>query len=326
MRVLVTGASGFIGGKICDRLSQLGIEFTCCGRRQSSRNHYFRCDLAEPLTAVPMAVDAVIHCAARSSPWGSRTQFNRDNVIATQSIVEYCRQNGFPKLVFISSSSVYYRNCDQFDITEQTPQAKYPINRYAATKQISEQVVRSYEGPWVIARPRAVFGPGDTVLLPRILKAARAGRLPILTRNESPVVGDLIYIDNLVDYILASTTNANVTGEFNLTNNQPVAINEFLLGIFRQLGLPEPKRKLSVRTAMLAATALEYFQRCFAPKDEPAITRFGVHVFAYSKTFDVSKSLEQLGKPRVSIDQGVQWTVAELLESTRSLEADSQLQ
>src|SRR5262249_38661197 len=133
--------------------------------------------------------------------------------------------------VFLSSSSVYYRPCHQFGITEETPLPERPVNHYAATKRKAESLVAAYPGPWVILRPRAVFGPGDTVLFPRILRAAQAGRLPLLVA-DGPVTGDLIYIENLVDYTVRAATDPLVRGCFNLTNNEPVPVLDFLLDIF----------------------------------------------------------------------------------------------
>jgi 2-alkyl-3-oxoalkanoate reductase len=315
MQTLVTGASGYIGGKICDRLDLLGMAYRSCGRRNVNRPNYFRCDLA--CGNLPNdSFGVVIHAAARSSPWGSKAAFQRDNVQATENVINYCRKIGLPKLVFISSSSVYYRNCHQLNISEQTEFAARPVNQYAATKQTAEKLVRSYEGEWVILRPRAVFGPGDTVLLPRILSAARQNKLPLFTTTGPPVIGDLIYIDNLVDYILNAAQSRNIVGEFNLTNNQPIEINGFMLDILQRLGIAAPRRKLSVKTAMRGATALEWIHRLLVPWKEPAITRFGVHVFAYSKTFDVAKSIQAMGQPNITIEEGVRRTVEELVDSS----------
>lgn len=312
MRVFVTGASGFIGGKICDRFEQLDFPLLCCGRRTCQRSGYFSWDLSNSLKPIPDTIDVVVHAAARSSPWGSKAQFHKDNIQATLNIVEFCRTNGFPKLVFISSSSIYYRSCDQWNITEACEPAKPPINRYAGSKQIAEKIVQSYEGPWAILRPRAVFGPDDTVLLPRILAAARQGRLPLFTTQGNPVIGDLIYIDNLVHYVVQASLTPGIVGDFNLTNNQPIEINAFLLDIFRKLNISEPKRRVSVQTAMLGAGLLELFHHLFLPWKEPVLTRFGVHVFAYSKTFDVAKSIAAMGEPKVSIEEGVRRTVESL--------------
>src|SRR5205823_12873328 len=151
-------------------------------------------DLTNPLPEFGEPFDVVIHAAARSSPWGSRREFERQNVEATQHVIDYCHAHGKPRLIFISSSSVFYRSGHQHGITEETPMPETAVNHYAATKQAAEERVKRYEGNWVILRPRAAFGPHDTVLLPRILEAARAGRLPRLVSPDGPAVGDVIYI------------------------------------------------------------------------------------------------------------------------------------
>ena len=286
----------------------MGWDVTGVGRRAMDRPGYVAHDLAEALP-FDRSFDAVIHAAARASPWGRRADFERQNVLATKNVIDHCVAHGMPKLVFISSSSVYYADRHQLGITEETPMPAKAVNDYAATKRRAEELVRRYPGEWVILRPRAVFGPRDTVLLPRILEAARRGKLPLLIAPDGPAVGDLIYIDNLIDCIVRAATDRGIRGAFNLTNNEPVVIQDFLFELFRRLALPAPRRRVSVRTAMLAAGAIELVHRLFLPRSEPAITRFGIHVFAYSKTFDVSKMLAAMGPPRVSLAEGLERTV-----------------
>jgi 2-alkyl-3-oxoalkanoate reductase len=307
--VLVTGSSGFIGSQLCRYFENLGHVVWGIGRRElvNTTYHYHRHDLTQPLP-LSLKSDIVVHAAALSSPWGSRKAFEQHNVLATQNVLEYCKQTE-AKLVYISSSSVYYKNEHQLGITEQTPLPEKAINLYAATKRKAEELVREYSGDWLILRPRAVFGPEDTVLFPRILRAAKAGRLPLLKSKDGPVLGDLIYIETLCDYIAQASLDPNITGEFNLTNNQPIVMLEFLLDIFKRLGLPEPKRTVPVERAMLFARVLEGVYT-FLPGQEPPITRFGVSVFAYSKTFDVSKTLNLLGEPKVSLEEGKKRFVA----------------
>lgn len=248
MKLLVTGASGFVGGKLVERACAAGAwKPFGVGRRALAERDYASIDLSRPFD-LPFAPDVVVHAAARSSPWGSRAEFLRHNVEATQRVIDWCEAHGRPKLIYISSSSVFYRNEHQFGLTEASPIGPAFVNTYAETKFLGEQRVRRYAGPWAILRPRAVFGPGDTVLFPRILAAARAGRLPHFTTDGPPATGDLIYIDSLTDYILRAARDPAIAGDFNLTNAEPVAIMQLLLEIFSALGIAPPSRRLPVRS------------------------------------------------------------------------------
>jgi nucleoside-diphosphate-sugar epimerase len=194
-------------------------------------------------------------------------------------------------------------------MTEETPFPETPINEYARTKLLGEAAVKAYQGPWCILRPRAVFGPGDTVVFPRVLRAARAGTLPWIEADEM-VMGDLIYIDSLVAYIIRAIERC-ATGSYNLTNDHPVPLLAFLGDVLGRLGLPPPTRRMRAKTMMRVATAIEAAYRVLPFLGEPPVTRFGVSVFSYSKTFDVSKALRDLGQPSVpfseAVSQFVEW-------------------
>ncbi len=290
------------------------------GRKPIQDRDYFRWDISKPLPDHLLQrypkPDVILHAAARSSPWGSRRSFYHQNVLGTQNVLHLAKSLEVQKVIFVSSSSVYYEPRDQLGITETSPQALYPVNYYAASKQQSEALVRSFPGAWCILRPRAVYGRGDSVLFPRILAAARTGRLPLLVRRGEPAIGDLVSIQNLVNVFLKAADVPEIFGEFNITDNQAVSINEFLLGIFGRLRLPEPKRHLSVESAFRVARLLEFVYRFSMAWKEPPITRFGVHVFAYSKTFNVQKMLDTFGPPAQSVEEAIddftQWVLSDM--------------
>ena len=306
MKILITGASGFVGRRFMARFAgREDLVIHGVARRSVRDSNYTSIDLAQPFD-VSFAPDVVIHAAARATPWGRIEDYHRDNVDATRHVIDFCGRRGLPRLIYVSSSSVYYQPGNQFNLSEDSPVGPRFVNDYAATKYAGEQLVRAYPGPWVIVRPRAVFGPGDTVLFPRILSAARAGRLPLFTTEGPPAVGDVIYVDTLVDYLLALATRPEIRGCYNLTNNQPVVIQDLLLDVFSRLGLPIPTRRVTVRRAMAAATITEAAYRLLRLRSEPPITTFGVGVFAWSKTLDVTRALTDLGPPSVSIDHGIE--------------------
>jgi len=225
MKMLVTGASGFVGGVITRRARELGWEVRGIGRRSLDEPGYMSVDLTRPFE-LDFHPHVVVHAAARSSPWGRRSEYQAQNVGATRHVLDYCASHGRPHFIYISTAAVLYRNEHQIGMNEQTPVPGEPINEYARTKHQAELLVRGYAGDWCILRPRAVFGPGDTVVFPRILRALKKGRLPLI-ESDRPVIGDLIYIDTLVEYVLRAAEK-RATGLYHLTNGEPVEIYSFL--------------------------------------------------------------------------------------------------
>lgn len=310
--VLVTGVSGFVGGALGQHLRECGYGVLGLSRgepRTGSVDRFAAHDLAQPVPGdlFSHAPEVIVHCAALSSPWASPAAYEKNNVQATANLLDYAARVRARQFVFVSSSSVHYiAGRDQMGLTEESALPADAINRYAATKRRGEKLVTQAGLPCVILRPRAVFGPGDTVLFPRILRAARRGVLPRIVRpdGESPW-GDLIFIDNLSHY-LERAIAAGASGIYNLTNAEPVQMYAFLERIFGRLGIPPPRRRVKVGTAMLAARVFETVSRTLMGYKEPPITRFGVEVMAYSKTFDVRKMTGAFGQPPISISQGVE--------------------
>ncbi len=305
MKLLLTGASGFIGARFMQRFRGTpGLELLGIGRRELADADYRAVDLSQPFS-LDFSPDVVIHAAALSSPFAPRRDYLRHNVDATRNVVAWCRTHGSPKLVYISSSSVHYQPRDQLGMREDDPIGPVFANTYAETKAAGETLVRAYEGAWTILRPRAVFGPGDTVLFPRLLAAAKRGKLPKIVRDAAPAVGDLISVDALVDYMLRAAQRADAVGAFNLSHGEPVVMQDFLAETFRRLGLPPPTRTVPYRVAHMAAHAAELAWTLLPLRGEPPVTRFGIDVLAFSKTFDITRARTILGSPSQTLAEGL---------------------
>jgi 2-alkyl-3-oxoalkanoate reductase len=310
MKLLITGASGFIGGRFLQRFAaQPDLQLLGIGRRALNAPNYRALDLSQrgalDATLREFSPEVVIHAAALSSPFAPRREYLRHNVGATRHVVESCRMHGQPKLIYISSSSVHYQPRDQLGMREDDPIGPTFANAYAETKAAGEVLVRGYPGAWTILRPRAVFGPGDTVLFPRLLAAAERGNLPQIVRKGPAAVGDLISVDALTDYMLRAAQRSDAVGAFNLSHGEPVAMQDFLAEVFRRLDLPSPGRRISYRTARTAAYVAELFWTVLPLRGEPPVTRFGVDVLCFSKTFDIAKARAVLGGPSQTLAQGL---------------------
>ncbi|MFT4296228.1 MAG: NAD(P)-dependent oxidoreductase [Micropruina sp.] len=315
MRILLTGSNGFVGGRVAATARRRGWQVIGLGRQPRPNGPveaYHRHDLADPLR-LDETVDAVVHCAALASPWARPEAYRRANVDGTRHVLEWARSHGTPPVHYVSSSSVFYIQADQLGITEDSPipAPERQINVYSRSKLAGERLMRAYAGAWSIVRPRAVFGPGDTVLLPRVVQAARAGRLPLLVRRDpSPVLTDLTHVDVVAHYIVEAVAHG-VTGAVNLTNGEPVELYPFLFGLLDDLGLPRPARRVPVGAAMALARGSEIASATVLGYREPPITTFGVSMFTHSKTFDVTRCRTLLGPPPFSVEDGrrdlVQW-------------------
>lgn len=316
MKVLVTGATGFLGGALTRRLHSMGWDVTALGRNPKKLNQLeddgirvLQIDLKDK-TALANACknqEIVFHCAALPSPWGNFELFYQANVIGTRNVIRGCEEHHIKRLVYVSTPSLYFDYNSRTDVKETDPLPE-PVSNYSATKILAEQELDEAfaRGLATIAiRPRALFGPGDTVIFPRLIPRLQSGRLPILGDGENIV--DLTYIENVVDaLLLCAESPANTLGKkYNISNGEPVKIWELVNRICDELNLPHPTRKISYKTANAAATVLEAIYTIIPTHPEPPLTRISVSMLANNTTLDISAAKNELGyQPKVSIDEG----------------------
>jgi nucleoside-diphosphate-sugar epimerase len=316
MKALVTGSTGFLGGALARRLHNMGWDVTALGRNaakltqlENEEMRALRLDLKDKkaMSAVCKEQEIVFHCAALPSPWGNFETFYQANVIGTRNVIHGCEEHKVKRLVYVSTPSLYFGYASRVNVKE-TDELPKPVSNYAATKILAEQELDEAfaRGLATIAiRPRALFGPGDTVIFPRLIPRLQAGNLPILGDGENIV--DLTYIENVVDaLLLCAESPANTLGKkYNISNGEPVKIWKLVERICAELNLQPPKRKISYRAANTAATALEFFYKLIPTQPEPPLTRISVSMMANSTTLDISAARNELGyQPKVSVDEG----------------------
>lgn len=313
MRVLVTGATGFLGGHVARMLAVRGDEVIGQGRdpdraRMLERQGLpvRRWDLArDPAPALP-GLDAIVHCAALSAPFGPSAAFETANVEATRRLLVLARAKGVGRLVLISSPSVYFAPRDQLDVAEDMPLPR-PYTHYARTKRMAEALALAapYLGP-VILRPRGIYGAGDTALLPRLLRAARSGPLPLLRRGRARI--DLTHVDDAARAVLAAL-DAPLRAEgqaFNISGGEVLAVRDIAEAACARAGVPLRWRALPLPPLMLAARLAEA-RAARAGAAEPRVTRYGLALFAYGQSLNINRAGEILGwQPKISFSTGLQ--------------------
>lgn len=303
MEILVTGTSGFVGGAVGRHLRARGHRVTGLSRRPprlGAADEAVTHDLAlAPAELGPF--DVIIHAAALSAPFGRPADFDAANVAGTRHALAMAVRSG-ARFLLISSSSVLYASGDQHGLSEAPAPDTPPVNDYARTKRAAEALTAAYPGPWAILRPRAVYGAGDTVLFPRIARAARLRLLPRF-RQDVPAQGDLVSIDTLVRQV-ARAVEGRAQGIFHLVDPAPVPIEAFVTEVLAGLGLPGPALTISPALARSLAGGLEALSRRTGWW-EPPLTGFGVEVFTATKTFDDRRARAVLGPPDIPTDLAV---------------------
>jgi nucleoside-diphosphate-sugar epimerase len=318
MRALVTGATGGLGRNLIERLHRDGHDVIATGRNKTvgqaiSLNgvRFEAVDLSEKqrLKTLSEGCDVVLHCAALSSPWGRREDFEAINVQGTINILNAAVSAG-ARLVHVSTPSIYANFSDQLNINEFSELPKRMVNDYARTKLKAEaciqQSVRDEGLEAIILRPRGIFGPYDTTLMPRLIATAKRGPVPLI--NGGKAVVDVTYVENVVDALILAAEARHVKhGEaFNITNGEAVIISDLIWQALNAVGVPYTTKDIPYWLADLVARGMEVSARIGLIKGEPVLTRYKAGLFAFDQTLDITRARTNLGyNPRVSVMEGI---------------------
>jgi len=316
MRVLVTGASGLLGGAVARAVAAAGHEVRTFQRRPSGIPGIAdsRGSVTDP-AAVADAVrgmDAVVHLAAKVSLAGDPAEFERVNVGGTRNMLAAASrlESGEPvRFVQVSSPSVAHSGASIMGDGALPADPGAARGDYARTKAEAELLALAADSTRlsvVAIRPHLVWGPGDTQLVQRIVDRARSGRLPLLGHGAALI--DTIYVDNAARAITAALEHApEVHGRsYVVTNGEPRPVAEMLAGICLAAGVTPPRVRIPASVARTAGSLIEAIWRVRPGLDEPPMTRFLAEQLSTSHWFDQRAVQADLRwQPSVSIDEGL---------------------
>ncbi|ASD20806.1 nucleoside-diphosphate sugar epimerase [Cryobacterium sp. LW097] len=322
MRVLVTGASGFLGRAVAAAIVAAGHEVRCFQRRPSGVAGATDAlgSITEPadVAAAVAGVDAIVHLAAKVSLAGPPAEFETVNVGGTRTLIAAARTANVQCLVFVSSPSVAHSGASITGSDALPADPDHARGDYARTKAAAELLALaadSAELRVVAVRPHLVWGPGDTQLIARIVERARAGRLPLLGHGAALI--DSTYIDNAADAIAAALERVDAVhgNAYVITNGEPRPVAELLAGICAAAGVAAPAWRVPASVARAAGSVIETAWRVFPGEDEPPMTRFLAEQLSTAHWFDQRRTRADLHwTPAVSLDEGL----ARLAESYRT--------
>lgn len=240
-RILVTGASGFIGGHICDYLYQAGYNVLGWGRRKTPpfwwdrKIQYQSVDL---VTEIPRIEDiqCIVHVAGLADDRSSFHDLSEVNALGTSRLIQAMPEGcGF---IFVSSASVY--PLDQMVHGEdRIININDKLSNYGKSKLMAEQTLHRESGKCshlTVLRPRAVYGPRDGTLLPRLTRLLRRGT--VYFPGDGRVRISLTNVFNLCEAVRLSIDSKS-NGIFNIADGQTYLMKEVLLDV---LTTTEPLR------------------------------------------------------------------------------------
>ena len=321
-KVLLTGATGFLGGYVIkELLEHEGLSVIAVGRNEKRGSElesmsglvcFAKADITdkEQLRSIFASEkpDYVIHTGALSSAWGKYEDFYNANVLATKNIAELCIEHGIRRMVYISSPSVYTAKRDRLNIKEDDFDPENKLNFYIKTKILSENELHKLEEKGldlVILRPRGLIGPGAPSLMPRLMRANGKIGIPLIRKGRITV--DITCVQNVAYacYLAMITADAK-GGTFNITNGEPSEFGKLLELFCNEAGETAKFLNLPFGLLFAVASVLEFIYKILPTNKEPVLTRYTVCTLSFSQSLDISKAKDILGySPKISLKEGI---------------------
>lgn len=315
--VLVTGATGLVGGHFARRAVEAGYDVQVMVRANSDRSvlallpvRYVEADLAKPetLPAALAEADIVVHAAAHVGDWGPAEKYRAINVIALEHMLNAVERLGrLKRWIQISSLGVYPAR-HHYGTDESVPPDTEGLDGYTQTKAEAEMVVNrhahEYKLPAVILRPGFIYGPGERHALSRVVDRINQGKMKFLGKGDRVLNNTSVV--NLCDAILLAMENPAALGDtFNIRDERLVTREEFVNTVADYLKKPHPLH-IPEWIGRTLVGPIESLARLRGQTTPPFLTRAQIKFLTLNLDFCIAKAKRVLGyRPRVDFREGI---------------------
>ncbi|MCH2206648.1 MAG: NAD-dependent epimerase/dehydratase family protein [Lentisphaerales bacterium] len=321
--ILVTGGGGFLGRHIVNLLLERGDQITVLNRSKypDLEERGVTCltgDLrdAESVKNAVSGKDVVFHVAAKAGIWGPEQDYYGINVTGTENILSACKSEGVKKLIYTSSPSVAFGTEAIVNGDESLPYPDSYLTSYPKTKAIAERKVLEANSATLLTcalRPHLIWGPGDNHLVPRILEAAKSGKL--MQVGDGTNLVDVTYVENgALAHIQAADKleeGSPVCGQaYFIGDTEPVNLWNWVNELLEKNNISKITKAVSYTKAKKIGAVMEFFYNLLKLKGEPRMTRFVAAQLAKSHYFSHKKAYDHFGfDPQISNEEGLKRTL-----------------
>jgi len=303
MTDLVTGATGFIGSHLAERLARSGRRVRVLVRPESRGK--LRPGLAEDvalgdlrdrasLAAAVRGVERVFHCAGHVLDWGTDRVFDEANVRGTRWLLEAALEAGVGRVVHMSSIAVFGTPSPaRFDDDTPLASSREP---YTRTKVEGERVAMDVAArglPVVVLRPAVVYGPRGT-WLEQPLAMIEQGKMFLLGGGHGTC--HPCYIENLLDAtLLAAENHAAIGRAFIVGDDDPISFRTYFDAIAKIAGKAPIRRSIPKPAAHLIASGMELWARATGSDERPLLTHAAIAMVTTRSEMSMRRIREELG-------------------------------
>lgn len=300
MKSLVTGAAGFIGSALIQRLiledhNIKGLYHKQKPRQKSNNITYVQGEITDKksIKGITKDIDIIFHCAGIVNDYSSKNEYYTVHVNGTKNLIEECKTNGCKRFIYLSH------------IPYESNRKKHP---YQKTKSIAESLLLSeYKKngfPAIIIRPGNVYGPNASTWVIRPLQAIKKNRIALINKGTGIFLHT--YIDNLIDALLLTIEKQDIEGEiFEITDgDNTITWGKYLNDLSKIIGKGSINRSIPKPFALFLGKIMLLLYPLTGIK--PMITPSAVEIFSNSQTVSIKKAQKVLNyTPQISYSEGM---------------------